>query len=185
MSASKHTGPRRGGGLWDPTSVEEGNKAFFIRVWKSLPSKRILKTLWGSPKANGQRDTKKKSNKKNFRHQKLCTSSNNTMNGHNYLRNHGGSTYYCVRHLTEACAAELLFSFSFPFCIMQRMMYKTLRRKWWSKTMDMKPCEGIWFMDYLVWCLFILRCYEFAQTMQIHAYLNLRFKHTSQVTLNE
>ena len=169
MSANKNIGPRRGGGLWDPTSVEEGNKAFFIRVWKSLPSKRILKTLWGSPKANGQRDTKKKSNKKNFRHQKLCTSSNNTMNGHNY----------------HECAAELLFSFSFPFFIMKRMMYKTLRKQWWSKTMDMKPCEGIWFMDYLVWCLFILRCYEFAQTMRSMLTLNLRFKHTSQVTLNE
>ena len=29
--------------VWDPISVEKGNKALFIRVWKSLPSKRVLK----------------------------------------------------------------------------------------------------------------------------------------------
>ena len=34
-----------GGGLWDPTSVEEGNEAFFIRVWKPLPNRPVLKTL--------------------------------------------------------------------------------------------------------------------------------------------
>ena len=32
-----------GGGLRDSTSVGEGNEAFFIRVWKSLPSIRVLK----------------------------------------------------------------------------------------------------------------------------------------------
>ena len=31
--------------LLDPTSVGQGNKAFFIRVWKPLLSRRILKTL--------------------------------------------------------------------------------------------------------------------------------------------
>ena len=30
---------------WDPTSVGEENKAFFISVWKPLPSWRVLKTL--------------------------------------------------------------------------------------------------------------------------------------------
>ena len=37
-------------GLWDPTSVGEGNEAFFIRIWKYLPSRHVLKTLRGSPK---------------------------------------------------------------------------------------------------------------------------------------
>ena len=32
----------KGGGLGDPTSVEE-NKTFSIRVWKLLRSKRVLK----------------------------------------------------------------------------------------------------------------------------------------------
>ena len=30
--------PLKEGGLWDPTSVGEGNETFFIRVWKSLPN---------------------------------------------------------------------------------------------------------------------------------------------------
>ena len=34
------------GGLWDPTSVGEENKTFFIRVWKPLPSRSVLKP-WG------------------------------------------------------------------------------------------------------------------------------------------
>ena len=46
--------PKRGG-LWDPTSVGNENKTFFIRVWKPLPSIRILKTLRGSPKGKAQR----------------------------------------------------------------------------------------------------------------------------------
>ena len=32
------------------TSVGEENEAFFIRVWKPLPSIRVLKTLRGNPK---------------------------------------------------------------------------------------------------------------------------------------
>ena len=40
--ASKDAGPQ-GGGLRDPISVGDGNEAFFIRVWKPLPSVRILK----------------------------------------------------------------------------------------------------------------------------------------------
>jgi len=44
-----------GGGLQDPISVVEENEAFFIRVWKPLPSKCILKTLRGSSKGKAQR----------------------------------------------------------------------------------------------------------------------------------
>ena len=36
--------------VWDPTSVGEENEAFFVRVWKPLPSRRVLKTLRESPK---------------------------------------------------------------------------------------------------------------------------------------
>ena len=39
----------------DPTSVREENEASFIRVWKPLPSRRVLKTLKGSPKGKAQR----------------------------------------------------------------------------------------------------------------------------------
>ena len=35
----------QGGGLSDPTSVGEGNETFLIRVWKPLPSRRVLKTM--------------------------------------------------------------------------------------------------------------------------------------------
>ena len=31
------------GGLWDLTSAGEENETFFIRVWKPLPSRRVLK----------------------------------------------------------------------------------------------------------------------------------------------
>ena len=41
--------------IWDSTSVGEGNKTLFIRVWKPLPSTCILKTLRGSPKEIAQR----------------------------------------------------------------------------------------------------------------------------------
>ena len=41
--------------MWDPTSVGEENETFFIRVWKSLLSRRVLKTLRGSPKGKTQR----------------------------------------------------------------------------------------------------------------------------------
>ena len=34
------TGPKSGG-LWDPTSAEERNETFFIKVWKTLPSIRV------------------------------------------------------------------------------------------------------------------------------------------------
>ena len=37
----------KGVGLWDPTSVGEENEACFIRVWKPLPSRRVLKSLKG------------------------------------------------------------------------------------------------------------------------------------------
>ena len=40
--------------MWDPTSVREENKAFFIRVWKPLSSRHVLKTLRGSPKGKTQ-----------------------------------------------------------------------------------------------------------------------------------
>ena len=36
---------QRGGGLWGPTSVGEGNETFLIRVLKPLPSRRVLK-MW-------------------------------------------------------------------------------------------------------------------------------------------
>ena len=39
----------KGGGLWDLTSVGEKNETFFIRVWKPLPIRRVLKTLRGKP----------------------------------------------------------------------------------------------------------------------------------------
>ena len=45
----------KGGGLWDPTSIGKENETFFIRVWKPLPSRRVLKTLRGSPKGIAQR----------------------------------------------------------------------------------------------------------------------------------
>ena len=48
MSVSEDTGPRRG--VDDPTSGEEENETPFIRVWKPLPSKRVLKTLRESSK---------------------------------------------------------------------------------------------------------------------------------------
>ena len=31
-------------------SIGKGNKVFFVRVWKPLPSRRVLKTLRGSSK---------------------------------------------------------------------------------------------------------------------------------------
>ena len=37
------------------TSVGEGSKTFFIRVWKPLPSRHVLKTLSGSSKGEAQR----------------------------------------------------------------------------------------------------------------------------------
>ena len=38
--ANKDAGPQ-GGGLWDPTLVEEKNEAFFIGMWKPLPNKHV------------------------------------------------------------------------------------------------------------------------------------------------
>ena len=43
-----------GGGWGDLTLDGEGNKAFFIRVWKHLPSRHVLKTLRGSSKRKVQ-----------------------------------------------------------------------------------------------------------------------------------
>ena len=37
-------------------AVEEGNEAFFIRVWKTLSSRRVLKTFRESPKGKAQRE---------------------------------------------------------------------------------------------------------------------------------
>ena len=37
------------------TLVGKENETFFIKVWKPLPSKRVLKTLRGSPKGKAQR----------------------------------------------------------------------------------------------------------------------------------
>ena len=45
----------KGGGLWDPTSVEEENETSLIKVWKPLPSRRVLKTLRESLKEKSQR----------------------------------------------------------------------------------------------------------------------------------
>ena len=45
------------GGLWDHTSVGEENETFLIRVWKPLRSRRVLKTVRGSPKGKTQRLT--------------------------------------------------------------------------------------------------------------------------------
>ena len=42
---------------WDPTSVGEENEVFFIRVWKPLSNKHVLKTLRGSPKGKTQKRT--------------------------------------------------------------------------------------------------------------------------------
>ena len=50
----EHWAPK-GGGLWDPTLVGEANEALLIRVWKPLPSIRVLKTLRGGPKGKTQR----------------------------------------------------------------------------------------------------------------------------------
>ena len=36
-------------------SIGEGNEAFFIRMWKPLPSRHVLKTLRGSPKGKAER----------------------------------------------------------------------------------------------------------------------------------
>ena len=43
--ASEDVGTQ-GGGLCDPTSVQERNEAFLIRVWKSLPGIRVLKSWY-------------------------------------------------------------------------------------------------------------------------------------------
>ena len=41
---------------WVPnTSIGEENEAFFIRVWKPLPSRHVLKTLRRNPKGKAQR----------------------------------------------------------------------------------------------------------------------------------
>ena len=41
--ASEDAGPQ-GGGLLDSTLVGEDNETFLIRVWKPLPSIRVLKS---------------------------------------------------------------------------------------------------------------------------------------------
>ena len=44
-----------GGRFRDPTSVGEENETPFIRVWKPLPSRRVLKALRENPKGKVQR----------------------------------------------------------------------------------------------------------------------------------
>ena len=46
-----------GGGLGDPASVGRRTKTPFIRAWKPLPSRRVLKTLRGSPKGESPKRT--------------------------------------------------------------------------------------------------------------------------------
>ena len=41
--------------MGDPTSVGEENETFFIRVWKPLPSRCVLKTLRGSLKGKAHK----------------------------------------------------------------------------------------------------------------------------------
>ena len=41
--ASKDAGPQRGMDCEIPTSVGEENETFFIKVWKPLPNRRVLK----------------------------------------------------------------------------------------------------------------------------------------------
>ena len=48
-SVSEYAGPRRGW-IVRSQSFGEENKTFFIRVWKTLPNRRTLKTLKRSPK---------------------------------------------------------------------------------------------------------------------------------------
>ena len=48
--------PRRGRGWIVRSHIGwGGERAFFIRVWKSLPSRCVLKTLRGNPKGKAQR----------------------------------------------------------------------------------------------------------------------------------
>ena len=42
--ASENAGPQ-GGGLCDLTSIGKGNETLLIRVWRSLSSRHVLKTL--------------------------------------------------------------------------------------------------------------------------------------------
>jgi len=42
--------------LWDPTFVGEENKTHLIRVWKSFPSRRVLKILRENPKVKLKED---------------------------------------------------------------------------------------------------------------------------------
>ena len=53
MSASS-LGPKEGW-IVDPTSIGEENETPFIRVWKPLPSRDIVKTLRESPRGKAQR----------------------------------------------------------------------------------------------------------------------------------
>ena len=55
MSASENAGPRRGVDCEIPYWLGEENETFFIRGWKPLPSRRVLKTLRESSKGKAQR----------------------------------------------------------------------------------------------------------------------------------
>ena len=52
--ASKDASPK-GGRLGTPTSIGEGNKAFFVRVQNLSPRRCVLKNLRGRPKGKVQR----------------------------------------------------------------------------------------------------------------------------------
>ena len=46
-----------GGRLRDPTSVEEKNETFFIKMWQPLLPRHILKTLRENPKRKPQNES--------------------------------------------------------------------------------------------------------------------------------
>ena len=54
-SASKDAGPERRVDCEIPHWLGRRTKHFFIRVWKSFPNRRVLKTLRGSRKGKVQR----------------------------------------------------------------------------------------------------------------------------------
>ena len=64
-SASVNVGPRRG---VDCEIPHQGNEAFFIRVWKPLPSKCVLKTLREARKGKPKEGSPSKRLLERFRH---------------------------------------------------------------------------------------------------------------------
>ena len=53
-SVSEDAGPQRGLDCEIPHRLGRRTKHFFMGVWKPLPSRRVLKTLRGSPKGKAQ-----------------------------------------------------------------------------------------------------------------------------------